>query len=451
MKNMDWTVVMRAGLVAAFLVGTSVARAQDAAASAAPPDPQPMADAIAKEVAQIRGLSFKQPVPAEIQSKESFGEYVTGRIDEVVPPNVRRHYGKIVRTLGLYRGPAIEDFSAMMSTVMTSQAGAYYDPEKQRFYVLMTKMPELMQGVLYSHELYHALQDQHFGLNNYLNFKRTDASVNGDQQLARQAVVEGEATYMMNLWVLQKATKSIPPREALARMVGMQANISMDQIRTMLKQPQVAQAMGEDVTAAMSSADSIPPFILDAMLGVYLQGLGFGYALQEHAWPALEKLYTDYPPQSTEQILHPEKWVAREGAVSFEWPSFAKVGALKDWELIDNDVLGEFRWRNVFKEHGLAAEAESAAAGWGGDRYAVFKRKDSDATLLLLRTAWDSDAEAKEFAEAYRRVLAVKYADAPTATRVVQKGVDVFIVEGGDEKGADSLLSLVKKVKAKRS
>src|SRR5262245_40809178 len=153
---MKWNVVMRAGLVAALLVGTIVAQAQEAPANAGSPDPQPMADAIAKEVAQIRGLSFKQPVPAEIQSKESFGEYVNGRIDEVVPPNVRQHYGKIVRTLGLYRVPAIEDFSAMMGTVMTSQAGAYYDPEKQRFYVLMTKMPELMQGVLYSHELYHA-------------------------------------------------------------------------------------------------------------------------------------------------------------------------------------------------------------------------------------------------------------------------------------------------------
>jgi hypothetical protein len=117
--------------------------------------------------------------------------------------------------------------------------------------------------------------------------------------------------------------------------------------------------------------------------------------------------------------------------------------------LLDDDVLGEFQWRIVFKEQGLASEAESAAAGWGGDRYAVFKRKDSEATLLLLRTRWDSEKEASEFADAYRRVLAVKYADAPVPTRLLQKDVDVYVVEGGEEGDSDALLKIVTRVKPK--
>ena len=56
----------------------------------------------------------------------------------------------------------------MMTTVMTSQVGAYYDPEKHSFFVVMGGMPDLMQGVMYSHELYHALQDQHFDLVRYV-------------------------------------------------------------------------------------------------------------------------------------------------------------------------------------------------------------------------------------------------------------------------------------------
>lgn len=435
-------------LLATLLFAVTLAHSQEAATNAAPASPQATADAIAKEVAQIRGLEFKQPVGVEIQSPDKFREYVTARIDEVVPPNLRRHYGKVVQTLGLYRGPPIEDLTTMMTGVMSSQAGAYYDPKKQRFYVLMTRMPELMQGAIYSHELYHALQDQHFSLDRYMLTDRRDPSYSGDRLLARQSVVEGEATYMMTLWTVQKMAKIIPPREVLARAIELQSDMSMDQLRAMIQQQAgLREMVGEDVQKAMESADGIPPFILDTMIGAYLKGMGFVFAVHEQGWPAVEKLYTEYPPQSTEQILHPEKWLAREAAVNFVWPDLGKVSDLRDWELLDDDVLGEFQWRVVFKVHGLTAEAESAAAGWGGDRYAVFKHRKSDATLLMLRTTWDTAADAAEFAEAYRKVLAVKYADSPKPTRVEQKGVDVFIVEGGDEAKIDSLLRVVRNLR----
>jgi len=197
---------------ALFAIGVSIcANAQEVAT--APVELQGTVDAIAKEVAQIRGLPFKRGVPAERQSTAQFQEYLRRKIDEVVPASILLNYGRIVRTLGLYRGPAIDDYSAMMTSVMGSQAGAYYDPKQQRFYVLMSRMPELMQGVLYSHELYHALQDQHFDLSRFLEPAGGKRVLDSDQAMARQAVVEGEATYVMNLWALQKAMKSIPPRE----------------------------------------------------------------------------------------------------------------------------------------------------------------------------------------------------------------------------------------------
>src|SRR5204863_4431326 len=93
-------------------------------AAAPPKDAQAVADTIAGDIEQIRGLKFKQPVHVESQSIESFGEYVSRELDETVPESLRAHYGLIVRALGLYRGPLIEDFSGMMTSVMTSQVGA---------------------------------------------------------------------------------------------------------------------------------------------------------------------------------------------------------------------------------------------------------------------------------------------------------------------------------------
>ena len=108
---------------ALFAIGVSIcANAQEVAT--APVELQGTVDAIAKEVAQIRGLPFKRGVPAERQSTAQFQEYLRRKIDEVVPASILLNYGRIVRTLGLYRGPAIDDYSAMMTSVMGSQAGA---------------------------------------------------------------------------------------------------------------------------------------------------------------------------------------------------------------------------------------------------------------------------------------------------------------------------------------
>ena len=427
--------------------------AQPESSTPAAPDPVAFAAEISKEVADIRGLPFKRSVGVEIQSQEAFGKYLDKNLDEAVPEALVRHYGKIVRKLGLYRGPEIADFRTVMKGVMTSQAGAYYDPQQQRFYVLLEDMPEMMAGVLYAHELYHGLQDQYFALDRYISAvgQRGKPSFDSDQVLARQAVVEGEATYIMNLWTLKRMTQAVPSREMVGPIVLMQSSMSMEQIGAMFDQPQVAALVGDQARESVASAKSIPPFIMETLIAAYLKGLAFIFAIEEHGWATVEKLYGEYPPQSTEQILHPDKWLARENPSTIEWPSFARTAALKDWELLDSDVLGEFQWRVIFREQGLGAEADAVAAGWDGDRYAVFKRKDSEAMLLLLRTSWDSDAEAKEFADAYRRLLVTKYADNREATRVAQRGADVFIVEGADDSQTDVLMQVVTDSKKKRA
>ncbi len=72
----------------------------------------------------------------------------------------------------------------MMTSVMVSQAGAYYDPQKQRFYMPANRMLEMMRDALYSHELHHALQDQYFDLSRYMAkvvWTNSDCSSRGPQ------------------------------------------------------------------------------------------------------------------------------------------------------------------------------------------------------------------------------------------------------------------------------
>jgi len=421
---------------ATLLLLTQGLQAQVPAAAPAPPiDPVALAARVQQDVEAIRGLPFKHSIPLQKQSPEEFGDHLDKEMVTAVPEAVSEHFGKIVRRLGLYRGPEITDFRGMMRTVMTSQAAAYYDPAEKRIYILSGTGDELELGLIYAHELYHGMQDQYFDLEAYLP---QDSKLDGDRLLARQAVVEGEATYIHSLWAVRKMLNTMPSRELMAPAIRMQADMTIDQLRGVV---------GESAKEAMAQIDDIPPFILETLLGNYLKGAAFIFAMQEQGWAAVETLFKAYPPQSTEQILHPEKWLAHEGPATIVWPDFARVPALRDWELLDDDVVGEIQWRIIFNAQGLQDEAESAAAGWDGDRYAVFKRKGSDETLLLLRTSWDSEAEATQFVTAYRRALAVKYEGASDPVRMEQQGADVFIVEGGRKADLDALIKVVRQAK----
>jgi len=427
------------GLAILFLA-PALAPAQDT-------DQQAVVLKLQEEVSQLRGLPFKTKVTAATQTQEGFAAYLDEQIGDEVPAILNQHYGAIVKRLGLYRG-TLDNFSDTAKAVMASQAAAYYDPRTQTFYMLMENAPEMVKQTVYSHEIYHGLQDQYFGLEKYLPMKGREAPVlDSDQAMARQAVVEGEATYIMSMYMVKSMAHREPTRELMTPIVQMQSQMDLEHIKAMMKLPEATELLGDSVGDAIDASEGIPSFIMESMMGVYMKGLGFVFAVQEKGWSEVEKLYAVYPPQSTEQILHPEKWSAHEGPSQLAFPGPDKVPALKDWELLDTDVVGEFRWRVIFREQGLGAEAEAAAAGWDGDRYAIFKRKDSDATLMMLSTSWDSAAQAEEFAAASNRLLARKYADAPEPTRVVQKKENVYIVEGGYEKDIDALLKAVTKTK----
>ncbi len=405
-------------------------------------NPEVFARRIAEEVAELRGLPFKTEPAVKHQSIEDFENYLEAELRRQLPEKRRRYFGRIVAKLGLYRGPEITDMEAMIKAVMKSQAAAYYDPATQAFYVVMSDLPEVMMGAVYAHELYHALQDQYFDLQAYL-LDQMEGALNDDELMARQAVVEGEATYVMTLYTTRRLLGSVPDRQMLTLAINMQTQVDTEMLRRMLKEEAVLGPLSGQLEDAVKAMDEIPPFVLETLLGAYLKGMAFVHNVQGRGWSEVEALYTTRPPASSEQILYPEKWIAGEVPYRLAWPAFEGVEPLTDFEELDVNTLGEIQWRIIFAEHGLASEGRAAAAGWDGDLYAVLKRRDSDDLLLLLYTCWDTDADAQEFAAAYDRLLAVKYAAVPEPTRLVRRGSDVLVIEGGDADDQPALLDFL--------
>jgi hypothetical protein len=129
-------------------------------------------------------------------------------------------------------------------------------------------------------------------------------------------------------------------------------------------------------------------------------------------------------PQSTEQILHPEKYFVHEAPVKVELPDIEKpLNTRKQlptahrllptdrWRRVDFDVNGEWNFYLILDQF-LQASVEShrAAAGWGGDRYAVYENRKGDVIYISL-SAWDTERDAREFFDAYVKRTDLRYPD----------------------------------------
>jgi hypothetical protein len=409
----------------------------DAAFADLPGDPQALADTVLEDVAAIRGLEFHGKIAVRPQTRSEFKDYVDAEISRSLPPERAAAFGRVVRELGLYTGPVIEDAVALYERLATTQVAAYYDPDTSTFYVLLQDAPMSMLAPVYAHELYHGLQDQYFDLDAYL---LDVIDLNDDELLARQSVVEGEATYVMNLWTLQETLGRPPSRLAAGAMVLAESVLTAGPLSDLVLSGAISGDAGGDLQAAAEAMKDIPDFMIDSMLGVYIKGMVFVHAVIGPEWQGADRLYSN-PPRSTEQILHPEKWLDGDEPVTIDLPDPAGEPALADWTLLDSNVIGEFQWRSIFKEFDMNAVATASAAGWDGDRYAVFERDGE--LLLLLYTRWDSEAEADEFAAAYGALLQRKYPDGAESTTVDVRGNDVLIVEGGDPERAPDYLAVL--------
>lgn len=391
------------------------------------------ANRVKKEVAEIRGLAFKHPIdvrqltPAEARA---FVEREAAKVPRI------EDYWAVMRMLGLHRGPDLEPLEKIYGDLIGLAAGAY-DTDSDTFFQFEDLDP-FEQRLLFAHELYHGLQNQHFDVKRYLVDMARSPDSNGDVVLARTAVVEGEASYVDSIYRGRMTNDPRPQREQLAATIAAQDQWGPAQWEEAARNPALPELMRARLRRAIETHERMPRFLFESFTRGYWDGMSFIHAVHEKGWSEVEKLYREYPPESTEQILHPEKWFARESPVTIDWPSFDSDPLFADWQLLHENVLGESLWRLVFRMQGLEAEARSAAAGWGGDRFAVFRNRTDNTYLMLTFTSWDSPEDAVEFGAAYRRVLEKKAGGAQAI--VSTQGSDVLIVEAPVDAAAGAFM-----------
>jgi len=263
--------------------------------------------------------------------------------------------------------------------LLTEQIAGLYDPKAHEFYIA-DWIPVDDQRMVMAHELTHALEDQHFQIETWLKAARP----NDDAELAREAFLEGSAMAAMVDYLLQGTGKSVNDM------------------------PEFDPSLLTGDIGDSPSMKKAPPFIKDALVFPYFAGMKFTAAsLKPDGWPALEKVFKN-PPVSTQQIMHPALYKSGHIAEKVTLPDIqSKLG--KDWKKLDDNLMGEFGWKEVLKQYLGEERAALLAAAWDGDRYLVYEQQSSKRLILVAHIHLASGEQANRFFGQYSELLEKKH------------------------------------------
>ncbi|MFB6123315.1 MAG: Hvo_1808 family surface protein [Haloferacaceae archaeon] len=348
-------------------------------------------------VERIRGLEFERSVPVELRSRADYRDESNG-------PRTSAWDEQVWEALFLVGED--RNVSETFAALYGGSVRGYYAPQSDRIVVVSdTETPTIDRETL-SHELVHALQDQQFG------FARAGTH---DASLAADAVVEGDAAYVAQLYETRCGDEwSCVPRPE------------------------------SDPPGGIGNMD-----VYVAIYHPYSDGASFVHALRRRGgWAAVDDAYGS-PPESTSTVIHPETYPeATPATVSVVDRSSAA------WSPFDcrprADSVGEASLYAMFRATGRIDVGHLYTAtdpyrrlnythpltrGWAGD--VVVPYRSDDGNGYVFRSEWETERDAGEFAAAYRGILEDRF-DAVRRTPTGQadgggaaREATVYVVEAG--------------------
>jgi hypothetical protein len=372
---------------------------------------------IPRVLEKVRGLRLHTPLRVRWVDRDFTHRFAQESIERQVPTATRDSYTATLVKLGLL--PVGYSLTTALSGLFAEQAAGFYDPHTELLY-MRSEMPA--REFILSHEIGHALQDQSFSLRKIL----VDRPDDDDRSFAVHALIEGDATLMMQLYL----GETISLWKAVELFADLFELLGMDQ---------------EKMEAA-------PLYIRETMTRMYLDGLSFVQTLRARGgWARVNAAFRD-PPESSAQILHPEKYLLRVRPAPVTLPALEKT--FPGWKPLHENTLGEIGVASLLGGAASSRKlAKEAAAGWAGDRLRSY-RNGSGKVLVVWRTLWETPRDAGEFRDAltlllderYGRAVQAGHAWRPAAGAVVLASRDreVLFVDGATTpQEADSIAKMV--------
>lgn len=347
------------------------------------------------QVEAALGLKFKTPPKMEVRTKDQVREFLLKHIQDSIPQRELDGQTALFHALDLISDTL--DLKKFFVPLLTEQIIGFYDPKTKVLYVV-DGAPKDYAGYTIMHELVHALQDQYINLDSLEGL-----TYDSDRQAAMQTVIEGQATF-----------------EQILMMTGGKGSLTASlpggwqQMQDLIRQS----------TATQPVFASAPMVIQEALLFPYVNGADF---VRRYKQRHPSRLSFDSLPVSTEQVMHDEAFFGpkKDLPVTVGLPPLSTT-------FYENN-LGEFGVR-LFLYHHLKdiKTAVAAAAGWGGDRYAVVKTPKGDGVVIV--TAWDTPLDGAEFVSALTAVTGKRFGDStgvvPKANRTETQDMRRYTAKG---------------------
>jgi len=335
-------------------------------------------NSVLKDLSEITGFQIHRQLPFAMVTREQVNKYLKDQIRHNVKPNEIR--AEEVTLKKFWFVP--QDFDLKKNTIelLTEQAAAFYDFHRKKLFISDWAAQNMRQAALV-HELGHALADQNFSLEKYLG-KGTDDS---EDSAAREAVVEGQASWLM--------------LEFAARRLG-----------KTLKDPDTAREfMKEDADSGADDKEfpvfnSAPLYIRRTLMFPYDEGEFFQQAVfLKQGQAGFAELFR-HPPSTTAQIIHPERYFAHVGETS---PALPKP--LPHTKGFVTGSVGELDEEILLEQYLNKQTAERLAPKLKGGAFRVDEWKADRRMTLVYVSEWDDEAAAVDYLDAYQKVLRSKW------------------------------------------
>lgn len=330
---------------------------------------------------QLRGLPLKHEIAIQKENKAELRVSIEKDLEKPDNKAALEESDFLLRQFRIINKD--ESLKEMLLRFMQEGAAAYYDHEERRLVYLEEKettnapssviFQALEQRFVYVHEFCHAIEDSHYGLT-----KRTkEVQSDFDRAQALTSFLEGNAV----LLGVDSLLDGIPMNTATP--LGAWGSVELMQ--------------GADMAEVSREFAWCPAFLSGALIRPYLDGMAFCNRLRRDAgWQAIHQAYVEKTPQTTAEILYPERRYLKNFVPALFMPDPAlfeeakggvvtnSVGVMGIALLLGGDTI-------------TAAYDYGFLKGWMGDQ--IYVMTD---TAGKQRRLWLSYWERSGFAESFR-------------------------------------------------
>ena len=203
--------------------------------------------------------------------------------------------------------------------------------------------------------------------------------------MARLAVMEGQAQWLMAEYLARKSGQSLATSPAL---LDTMANAT------------------ESGASEFPVFESQPLYLRETLVFPYTQGMLFQHAVyQRMKQKAFEEVFRK-PPVSTQQILHPETYFS---GLEPATPALPQLPDAHGYKRIADGNVGELDHSVLLEQYAGHEESAAVSPHWRGGAYALLERRSPERVVLLYAVEWDDVATAGRYFRLYRRVLEKKW------------------------------------------